>query len=107
MSDAFRNVADSHTDPKVKAHFEQTAKEFEEADPKEREEILKDILKGFLILLATPFLAVGAALLTAGMILRGVGLGLKVVGQFALKKLNFWGGSGGSPASGHRTSRPH
>jgi hypothetical protein len=92
VAKAMEQVADSHTDPKVKTHWRQKARIFRVAKADEREGILEEIGKGLLILLTTPFFLVGAVLQAAGGILNGVGLVLKGIGRLT-KKLSYTGSS--------------
>lgn len=92
VAKAMEQVADSHTDPKVKMHWREKARIFRAAGAEERDGILEEIGKGFLMLLTTPFLLVGAVLQAAGGILNGVGSILKGLGRLT-RKLTYTGSS--------------
>lgn len=89
---AMEQVANAHSDPKVKTHWREKAGAFRAASAKERDGILEEIGKGFLMLLTTPFFLVGAVLQAAGGILDGVGSILKGLGRLS-RKLTYTGGS--------------
>ncbi|KXN90866.1 hypothetical protein AN958_03520 [Leucoagaricus sp. SymC.cos] len=92
VAKAMEEVAASHPDPKVKTHWRDKARAFRAASSEERDGILEEIGKGFLILLTTPFLLVGAVMQAAGGILAGVGSILKGLGRL-MKKLSYTGSS--------------
>lgn len=92
VAQAMEQVAKSHTDPKVKVHWLKKAAAFRAAGSDDRDGILEDIGKGFLVLLTTPFFLVGAVLQAAGGILSGVGSILKGLGGLA-RKLTYTGQS--------------
>lgn len=93
VAQAMDNVANNHVDPKIKAQWKRNAKIFRKADQKEHHEgVIIGILKGFLILLTSPFYIVGATLHATGVLLDGIGFALKSIGQL-MKKLTYTGGS--------------
>ncbi len=96
VAQAMEQVASSHTDPKVKFHWRRKAETFRAAGSSDRDNILEDIGKGFLILLTTPFFLVGAVLQAAGGVLKGVGSILKGLGGLA-RKLTYTGESKKAP----------
>ncbi|KAJ3576773.1 hypothetical protein NP233_g225 [Leucocoprinus birnbaumii] len=92
VAEAMEHVAASHTDPVVKKHWRERAKAFRMASDDERDGILTEIGKGFLMLLTTPFFLVGAVLQAAGGILNGFGSILKGLGRLT-RKLTYTGSS--------------
>jgi len=79
--DAMRRLGSIHPDQAVRQHWRERADAFNSADEKGKEHILADVGKGLVILLATPFLLVGAVLFAAGGILYGAGTFVKGVGR--------------------------
>ncbi|KAF5351882.1 hypothetical protein D9756_007685 [Leucocoprinus leucothites] len=92
VAEAMEQVAASHADPVVKTHWRERAKAFRAARADERDGILEEIGKGFLMLLTTPFFLVGAVLQAAGGILNGVGSILGGLGRLT-RKLTYTGSS--------------
>lgn len=90
MAEAMAKIGDSHPDPRVKSYWNGKAKMFRRADPKDRDGILEGMLKGCLILLASPILLLGAVLQMSGEILEGLGLIFKSLGRM-MKKLRHLG----------------
>ncbi|KAF8161655.1 hypothetical protein B0H34DRAFT_388715 [Crassisporium funariophilum] len=80
VASAMEEVADAHYDPKVKAKWEKKAREFR-ASPGKRDSALREMGRGALILLATPFALAGAFIYGIGMMCSGVGSVLKGVGS--------------------------
>ncbi|KAF9449189.1 hypothetical protein P691DRAFT_728379 [Macrolepiota fuliginosa MF-IS2] len=72
VASAMEEVGGSHTDPRVRAHWQERAEEFRGGSTGGRAEILEEIGKGFLALLTTPFALVGAVFQAVGGILGGV-----------------------------------
>ncbi|KAH9949831.1 hypothetical protein B0H21DRAFT_69545 [Amylocystis lapponica] len=88
-------AADIHPDHDVKAKMNKDADEFANADEKTRESMLHPLAKGLLILLATPFALVGAALFAAGGIVYGTAKVLEGVGKgLAAGPAFIWGAMG-------------
>lgn len=87
---AMENVGASHFDPDVRRHWRERTRAFRAADADERDGILEEIGKGFLKILTTPFMLVGAVLQAAGGILGGVASILKGFGNLT-KKLSYTG----------------
>ncbi|PPQ95218.1 hypothetical protein CVT26_014910 [Gymnopilus dilepis] len=77
-------VADAHPSPSEQAKFRRKAQEFAEGDEKQRENVLRDVGKWLLAILATPFVLAGLALYAAGTIVAGVGSLLKGMGKFGV-----------------------
>jgi hypothetical protein len=78
--EGMRRISDTHTDPKVRQEWKAKADEFERAGDAKKEHILKNLGKGLLILLATPFALAGAAIFAAGAMLYGVGCVIQGLG---------------------------
>ncbi|KAF8910611.1 hypothetical protein CPB84DRAFT_1635768, partial [Gymnopilus junonius] len=74
-------VADAHPDEKTRRKWHQNADNFMNASPEERDNALKDIGKGLLMIIATPFVLAGLGLYAAGTIVGGVASVLKGIGK--------------------------
>lgn len=71
--DAMNNVADAHTDPKVRDHWKRKAEEFRKADDKGKDNMMKEVLKAVGTLLAAPFVLAGLILMSVGTVLKALG----------------------------------
>jgi hypothetical protein len=91
VAQAMEHIAESHTDPKVKAQWRKTAKKFRKSQPKEREGFVVALLKGFLIFLTLPLYIVGTVFHATGEICEGLAFFFKTTGQVT-KRLTYKGG---------------
>lgn len=70
---AMNNVADSHSDPNVRAHWKNKAKDFASADEDGKDDILETLLDAVIQLLKAPFILAGTILISLGRIVTGIG----------------------------------
>jgi len=85
IASAMDNIANQHPDKRVKAKYRKKAEKLRNSTGANRENVLQDIGKGFLIILMAPFALVGAVIGTVGQIFNGVGKILRGLGKLANK----------------------
>jgi len=80
---AIENLTEKHPDPKMKQHFKAQAQTLRSASAQEKESVMKEIGKGLLVLLTTPFALISGVLLVVGELLGGLSAVLKGFGKLA------------------------
>lgn len=92
-----RNLGATHTDPDIKKEWDNKADRFAKAGKAERGIMSNDIIRGLVLLLATPFLLAGAVVFAAGSIIYGAGSIVKGLGN--LLTFGKLGGTNEEPGS--------